>query len=107
MRRFTTPIYTFTLPMATDEYSAMLLTFMQGTTVLNKTMDDLTLEGNVATIQLTQEETGAFEVTEGDCPNKADLVEIQLRALDNEGNAYGSNIWKEPVRRSLSNEVLQ
>ena len=113
MRRATTPIHYFTFPIDPSNYPTLLLTYKQktsnGVVEINKTRDDFTFERFVGSVRLTQEETLMFESTDVECGcgiDEPEPVEVQLRALDNEGLAYGTDIWRIPVRAILNSEVL-
>lgn len=97
MRRGTTPTHTFTLSFDTRTISKLRIIYSQGGGAV-VTRDDATLNGNTATVRLTQEETLRFN---------ARAVEIQLRALTVGGDALASDIIRTTASRLLENEVLQ
>lgn len=99
MRRATSHPFTWKLPRAADSYSELLVTLEQnGEIIINKTKNDMELDGNRATLILTQEETLLFEA--------GIPAYIQLRAYNGPTDAPGSKVWKIPVYRSLNEEVL-
>ena len=100
MRRGSTPIHTFTLPVDTSIIDKLRITYVQqGEIVLIKTKDDATLAGNTIVVKLTQVETLKF------CANRA--VEIQVEALTSAGDKLQSDIMCVGVDRCLNNEVLE
>lgn len=70
MIRGTTPLVTLKLPMKID-FDTLYITFKQGDTVLEKTLDDVEIDGLDIVVPLTQTETLAFD---SDSP-----VRVQLR----------------------------
>lgn len=61
MYRATTPTQRFTFPRDLSEFKTILVTYKQkGKIVMEKTKEDLTIDGNKASFVLTQEETNAF-----------------------------------------------
>lgn len=61
MKRFTTPIHEFTLPIEADEITRFLLTYKQdGHIVLEKTEENMSRNGKAWSITLTQRESGKF-----------------------------------------------
>lgn len=109
MRRFTTPIYTFTFPVDVQDYARIVLTFVQaGKVILKKTEKDFVLSGNTAKIMLTQEETGKFEVTNtsNTVALENTLAKFQIKVLTKDGKVYGTSPWKEAVREMYDEEIL-
>ena len=99
MERGTTPLHTFNLPIDTNVIDRVRIVYAQnGTVVLKKENADCTLEGNLIKVKLTQEDTLNF--------NGAQPVEIQLRTVLTDGEAYKSQIVRVTVGRCLDNEVL-
>ncbi|MBQ0010203.1 MAG: hypothetical protein KBS76_03770 [Ruminococcus sp.] len=99
MIRGTTPTHTFVFPLDGSEYSAIYVTYVQkGTTVLEKTEEDMTFDGNVGSYTLTQTETLAFS------PDNP--VEIQVRAKTTGGAAMASAVVTIPVGDILKAGVI-
>lgn len=100
MRRGTTPWIELILDGCEDigAYKTILVTMQQGDIEVNKNEEQLTIEGNVIRFQLTQEETLAFKYGR--------TVKIQLRALDESGNAIASDIITASVSDVLNEEVI-
>ena len=99
--RGTTPTHSFTLPeeLKEVELSALYITYRQGgNTVLEKALSDVTVEAGVVTVQLTQEDTLAFQ-------NKG-AVQIQIRLRTAAGDALASDIIKVDVGRVLKDGVI-
>ena len=98
MTRGTTPTHTFTLPdnLKTATISTLYITYAQhGTTVLEKTLDDVTNNNGVLTCTLTQADTLAFDVLDQRC--KHDTVEVQVRMKTSDGAVMASNIISIPI----------
>ena len=99
MRRATSHSFTWKLPKYADDYPEILATLEQnGEIILNKTKNDLEIDGNRVVLILTQEETLMFEA--------GVPAYIQMRAYNSPKDAPGSKVWKIPVYRSLNEEVL-
>lgn len=100
IRRATTPKQVFTFHI--DDMSILdriLITYVQkGKIVLEREKDSLTIEDNTVWFRLTQEETLSLR--------QKIPVEIQVRALTNDGNALASNVFEVSVERVLNEEVL-
>lgn len=98
LRVGTTPTHTFTFPFLTRECQEIKITYSQGCkVVLEKHIDDLTLNGHTAQVTLTQDETFRFD------DNKP--IGIQAKILRN-GIVMTSNITLVSVYGCLDNEVL-
>ena len=101
IRRGTTPKQIFTFDDLTDLASldTMLITYAQrGTIILEREKDAMTIEEQTVWFRLTQEETLSLQLR---AP-----VEIQVRAIANDGTALASDIFEVPVERILNEEVL-
>lgn len=86
-------------PKSPDTYSEILVSFEQNQqVVLNKTKNDITISGDVIEINLTQEETSNFE--------SDSCCFMQVRCFADEYDAPGSAIFRIPVQRALSEEIL-
>lgn len=82
MKRGTTPTHKFTLPIEPAMVSKFLLTYSQNEkVVLEKTEADMTKDGNVWSVELTQEETNLFSEGNAVC---------QIRILTLGGDAMAS-----------------
>ena len=102
MTRGTTPTHTFTLPddLTSATISALYITYAQhGTTVLEKTLSDVTINGGVITCTLTQADTLKFEVLDQHCG--CDKVDIQVRLKTYDGVVMASDIMRIPVQDVL------
>lgn len=100
MRKGTTPTHTFELPVAmVNAIKSVEVTYSQNKQiVLQKDTWDCIIDGNVVSVTLSQLDTFKFR----DDVN----VEIQVRVLDNAGNAFASSIMCVSCERCLSDEVL-
>lgn len=98
MKRGTTQQLTFILP---EEISiaALFITFRQNNrTVLEKSLEDVTVDGKKITFQLSQEDTLKF------CAPHA--LYIQLRIRDTLGNAVASEIIRTDAEVILKEGVI-
>ena len=89
---------TIKTPVDPSNYSAILVTFKQGETVVQKDETDVTLTSTSVIVKLTQEETAAFEAKK--------KVYLQIRCYASTYDAPGSKIWALPVEDALDDEVL-
>lgn len=95
MRRGTTPTHTCTIPSSLDvsTLSEIYITYSQfGRPKLEKTKEDITIDGQTLTINLSQAETLSFKVGK---------ARIQLRAVSAIGKAYASDIKEIQVEEIL------
>ena len=94
MIRGTTPKLEFTIPFDTDQLAEAYITISQkGSIVIDKPLSEITCDGNVMSLHLTQEETLKL---------KADsIAEIQIRVRTNSGEALASNIIQVSTERIL------
>lgn len=102
MTRGTTPTHTITLPddLTSATISALYITYAQhGTTVLEKTLSDVTINDGVIICTLTQADTLAFEVLDQHCG--CDKVDVQVRLKTSDGVAMASDIMPVPIRDIL------
>lgn len=98
MRRATTPLHEFTLPFDSSTVFRFLLTYTQSDKViLEKTENDMTVNGNVWSVELTQEEANLF--SEG-------YASAQIRVLTMGGEALASNPMQIYVGKVYNDEVL-
>ena len=80
-------------------YSSVLVTFQQdGNNLINKSLDDLTIDGDSFIVQLTQEETSRF--TDGR------QAWLQIRCFASTYNAPGSPPWPIDVLPALNDTIL-
>lgn len=86
MRRGTTQQIIFALSEAID-MAALYITFQQGgKTVLEKTLDDVVIDGNNIIVDLSQKDTLALKASQ--------TVYIQLRIRDTNDNAVASKVLR-------------
>ena len=99
MGRGTTKKHTFTVPYDTSLIQTIRVVYAQGGDIIfKKSGNDVQLNGNVVTVNLSQQDTFKFS-------HKLP-VEIQLRSLLKSGDVKNSNILKTTVKRCLDDEVL-
>jgi archaellum component FlaF (FlaF/FlaG flagellin family) len=102
MIRATTPTHTFTIDANNLDLSTaqnIRLTYVQnGTTILEKNKNDVSIDGNTLTYVLTQEDTLAF--------NAAIPVEIQVTIKTSEGVVLKTGIVTIRADRALNTEVF-
>ncbi len=97
--RGTTPYNYFDVPVDLTDAAVIYVTYAQGgCTVIEKTKDDLTVTAEELSVQLTQEDTLAFD---SKLP-----VDIQIRARFADGNAIESTIMRTSVDRILKDGVI-
>lgn len=115
MFRATTPTHKFCFGTINPGlFKEILLTYAQNDkTVLEKKKQDLVITSEEvsindetqthyhATIKLTQEETKAFKIQNGQ------TITVQIRAIDNDGNVAASNKMKVSLQDVLNDEVLE
>ena len=89
---------TIKTPVAPSNYSAILVTFKQGGTVVQKDLNDLTTTASSVVVKLTQAETALFEAKK--------KVYLQVRCYASAYDAPGSKIWELKVEDALDDEVL-
>lgn len=96
--RGTTPTFTLTLPFIAEAITILSVAFAQnGTVVVNKTLDDVTVSGKQITLTLDEDETLLFDDTTD--------IEIQLRCGIGE-KRYASCIMNCSVEGVLVEGVL-
>lgn len=99
MRRLTTPEHRFTLQMDPSVIDKIRITYAQsGKIVLNKENGDIQMDGNVAFVKLTQEETKLFVM--------GHPISMQIRVLTINGDALASDIIDDVVFDVLDDEVM-
>ena len=112
--RGTTPYHSFILPLKTEDISTFYVTYLQNEeVVLDKQMgqdgvaiesgtEELSEESKI-TIHLTQEDTLKFHFYPAAEKN---IAVIQVRVLDNNGEAYASNPVNERIFGVLKDGVI-
>lgn len=99
MYRGTTPTFTFRLPIAADTITKLSITFRQpGGAEVEKTLDDVAMDGSTITAALTEEETLALRVSSAP-------LEIQMR-VGVGVTRMASQIWTVPIKRILKDGAL-
>lgn len=99
MRRGTTPTLQITVTgLSKIEIQILHLILEQQGVVIKKTEQDVSIDGEVISATLTQEET--LSLTAG-----MDIA-MQLRVLSEGGTAYASSIVTIPVREILEDGVI-
>ena len=99
MYRGTTPTFSFVLPIACNQITALNICFaQQEQVVLEKTLADCTVSENTVSVRLTEEETLAFDSKKG-------MVEVQLR-VGCGGIKLASKIIRISVERILKEGYL-
>lgn len=99
MRRGTTPTHEFVVDVDMTSATALYITYKQREkVVLEKNIDDITVTGTKLMVTLTQEETLMFNIN--------NIVEIQIRAKMDTGEAIASNIIKTSAQRILKEGVI-
>lgn len=100
MTRGTTPTQYFrNLPFDPAELEALVITYAQDSgTVLEKGLEDVTIDGLTIVVQLTQEDTLKF--------SEDGRVEIQMAARTKDGQVFRSGIQYTTAGRILHNEPV-
>ena len=94
MIRGTTPKLEFTIPFDTSQLAEAYITISQkGGIVIDKPLSEITCDGNVMILHLTQEETLKLKANS--------IAEIQIRVRTNTGEALASNIIQVSTERIL------
>lgn len=100
MYRASTPTHKLSIPWGESDISDLWLTYSQSDEiVLEKKYknSDFTVEGNVWSVTLTQEETNLF---------KSDTAQAQIRVLFTDGTSIPSKVFQLPVFPVLNDEVM-
>ena len=80
-------------------YTAVLVTFQQnGINIINKTLADLSIEGDAFVVQLSQTETAQFE--------DGKQAWVQIRCYASAYDAPGSPAWPIDVLPALNDTIL-
>lgn len=99
MIRGTTPTHVFTLSVEPDYFKNIRITYAQDDVVLfQKEKGDCEIEGYDVRTTLTQEETLMFDAKKH--------VQIQVKAITEEGKVEASPIMCVTVGKCLDNEVM-
>ena len=99
MTRVTTPTHFFRSPIPVEDLKDVLLTYQQnGDIVLEKHLEDMTAEGCLFHVKLTQEETKRFE---------KGMVSIQIRLLTVADDAIASEEAMFSVKDVINDVVMQ
>lgn len=99
MRRGTTPTLQITISGLEDiQTSKLYLTLKQDSIIIEKTEKDVTIDGNVLSAELTQEDTLAFIANKN--------VLLQVRILSASDTAYATNILSIPAGAILKDGVI-
>lgn len=126
--RGTTPYHTFLVPLAPNQIQKVHITYQQnGKVIFDKTNKDIDIKHIITTtenaeingvdnlsetqetnsqitLHLTQSDTLKFEVYPAERKN---IILIQLRILDSDGEAYASEIMRERVCDVLKNGTIK
>ena len=110
MYRATTPIHSFHFEENPQTYERLLITYAQDKMIImEKTKEDLTFESEtdsegtidyIASFQLTQEEANRFT------SRRSNVIQVQVRALDANNNAYASDMASFTVKDVLNDRIL-
>ena len=110
MYRATTPIHSFHFEEDPEQYEQLLITYAQDKMIImEKEKSDLTFEaatddyGNIdyiASFKLTQEEANRFT------SRPSSSIQVQVRALDANNNAYASDMASFLVKDVLDDRIL-
>lgn len=99
MIRGTTPTHIFNIPFDTSLVDEIKITYAQeDEIILIKGTTDCTLENSTISVTLSQEDTFKFDHTKA--------VQIQVRILTVNGEAFASIVEKVGVSKCLDDEVL-
>lgn len=112
MYRATTPVHTFIFKENPQDFAKILITYAQNNQIiLEKTKDDLIFDSYTptesdtvvytATLQLTQEETRKFTIKSG-----SPSIQVQVRVLDDVGNAWASDKKRVPLKDVFNDSIL-
>ena len=96
----TTPIHTFKLPFDTSIIKTVRIIYSQcGKKLFSREGDQVRRSENIIETTLTQEET--FKI------DPENIVEIQIRIIDNANNAANTRIMRVSAEKCLETEVLE
>ena len=108
MIKATTPTHIFTFPenVSPSTCAKIQITYSQENdrgcrvreqVVLEKNKDDVTIDGQAVSVELTQAEMNKF---------KAGVAQIQVRAKDSSDKVMASQIFNVKVKKVLNEEIL-
>lgn len=98
--RGSTPTHIFEIPIEAALVKEARITYAQNDiVVLTKETEDCTITGNEVITKLTQEDTFLFD--------DAVPVQMQLRLIDMNDDAYVSEVFTVSVKKCLDKEVLE
>ena len=92
MRRGSTPTNTISVNLDLTEATVFVSYWQSGRVLIDKTVEDLTVEADKIIVSLTQKETLKF---------KPGPVEVQVRYVMEDGTADASNIMETTAERIL------
>ena len=99
MYRASTPTHKLRIPIQPELIADLKLTYTQnGKVILEKEKADMTNEGQVWSVTLTQEETNLFS---------ADYALAQVRYLGTDGRSFPSKTFRLYVGAVLNDEVME
>lgn len=102
MRRGTTPLHTFTLPLDLNNVTDLRIIYKQGNDiVLKKTFDECVVEANVVKVRLSREDTWKFD------SRKIVNIQLEIWAPGENGqiDTYVSEEIVKSVAECLDDEV--
>ena len=111
IRRACSYAATITTPEPPANYGAILISFSQNQRVVHSFElgdDEIVVNANDVTVQLTQEQTAAFSPSQGSPMGRenAQPAYLQIRCYKSDYVAPGSKTWAIDVYDSLETEVL-
>ena len=111
IRRACSYAATITTPEAPANYSAILVSFSQNQQIIHSFElgdDEIAVNTDDITVQLTQEQTAAFQPSQGSPMGRenAQPAYLQIRCYKSDYVAPGSKTWSIEVYDSLETEVL-
>lgn len=100
MIKGTTPTHFFTIPFKSSDISKVRVVYGQeNNPILVKTNDHCTIQDNLISVTLTQNETFLFDAEKS--------LEVQVRLLTTNGNALASVPKRIGITNCLENEVIE
>lgn len=99
MFRGTTPTFTFSLPIDTDQIAEAWITIKQANILINKTLADCEVAETSLSVTLSQEETLSLSSGFQTC--------IQLRVLLNSSTALATPIYTVDTQQILKDGVIE
>lgn len=100
MRRSTTPLHKFTVPVDPSRFEKILLTYAQNKKIIfEKRKPDLTIDGNVISYRLTPEESNMFDDRK--------KCQVQMKVETYTGKVYASQIFECNVEEVLDDGDLE